>query len=171
MIELSSKRLRIISLSLVEFQLFVTDIQAMEKKLGLVAEGVNLEGEVKIAMEELLEMAQKDLSNLQWLTSWQIILITENRVIGSACFMGPPNEKGEVEIGYGINEPYRGHGYMTEAVIVLSNWALIQKDVNAVTAKTGKDNPSSWRVLEKAGLIKSGEDDEGHYTWTKWLNS
>lgn len=166
-IELKSRRLRIIPLDLEGFTLLVTDVQTMEKRLDLVAEGINLEGEVKTAMEGLLEMAKKDLANLPWLTNWQIILTTENRAIGSICFMGPPNEKGAVEMGYGINESYRGHGYMTEAVIALSDWALTQKSVSVVTAKTDKDNPASWRVLEKAGLVKSGEDDEGHLIWKK----
>lgn len=167
MFELRSQRLKIIPLGLEEFRLFLTDIHAMERKLGLVVEGVDLEGEVKIAMEGLLKMAEEDLENFQWLTSWQIILTAENRAIGSACFMGPPNEKGEVEIGYGINEPYRRQGYMTEAVIALSNWALAQEGVHAITAKTDKDNSASWRVLEKAGLVKSGEDDEEHFIWVK----
>ena len=86
----------------------------------------------------LLEKAWKDLANIQWLTNWQIILAVENRAIGSACFMGPPNEKSEVEIGYGINDPYYGHGYMTEAIVALSAWALQQDGVKVVTAKTNK---------------------------------
>lgn len=167
MFELRSKRLRIIPLDLEGFELLVTDSQAMEKRLGLVAEGVNLEGEVKTAMESLLEIAKKDLANLRWLTNWQIILNAENRAIDSACFMGLPNEKGEIEVGYGINEPYRRHGYVTEAVVALIHWALEQEKVSAVTAKTDKDNPASWRVLEKAGLEKCGEDEEGHFIWEK----
>jgi len=167
MFELKTDRLRIIPLDLEGFNLFVTDIQAMERKLGLVDDGIDLEGDVKVAMEGLLEMAKKDLANLQWLTNWQVILTHENRSIGSACFMGPPDQKGEVEIGYGINEPYRGHGYMTEAVIAMSNWGLSQEGVHRVTAKSDKDNPASWRVLEKAGFEKYGEDKEEHFIWEK----
>ncbi|MCK4869903.1 MAG: GNAT family N-acetyltransferase [Gammaproteobacteria bacterium] len=164
--KIETERLNIVPLDLVAFELFVADMQAMERSLGLVADGKNLEGHVKSAMEGLLKMAKADLKNLQWLTSWQIILTAEKRAIGSACFMGPANAEGAVEVGYGINEAYRGCGYMTEAIAVLSDWALTQDDVRSITAKTDKDNPASWRVLEKAGLVKIGEDDE-YFSWGK----
>ncbi|MGN0401705.1 MAG: hypothetical protein ACI4HQ_05520 [Acetatifactor sp.] len=41
--------------------------------------------------------------DLEWLRLWDFYLRDSNTVIGGACFMGQPNEKGEVEIGYGIS--------------------------------------------------------------------
>src|SRR5688500_7586251 len=45
--------------------------------------------------------------------SWVIIL--DGFVIGDCGAFGWPDEDGLVEIGYGLAEPFRGHGYATEA--------------------------------------------------------
>jgi RimJ/RimL family protein N-acetyltransferase len=77
--------------------------------------------------------------------------------IGLIGFKGYPNDKGETEIGYGINEDFRNLGYMTAAVKTLSEWAFSQPECNAVTA-TSVSNPASERVLRKLGrrLLSQG---------------
>jgi len=39
-------------------------------------------------------------------------------------------------------------------------WAKAQPKIKAITASTDKDNPASFRVLEKNGFVKSGESEE-----------
>jgi RimJ/RimL family protein N-acetyltransferase len=41
---------------------------------------------------------------------------------------------------------------MTEAVIVLLHWALIQPMVTAVIAETDKNNKASQKVIGKVGM-------------------
>src|SRR5690606_32634885 len=56
--------------------------------------------------------------------AWQgraVVLRSERRVIGSANLKGRP-EAGRVEVGYGLTEGYRGHGYAREAVAALLAW-------------------------------------------------
>ena len=43
------------------------------------------------------------------------------------CFKGFGDD-GVIEIGYGLKEEYRHHGYMTEAVKVITEWALSQEN-------------------------------------------
>lgn len=52
-----------------------------------------------------------------WYTNWQTILKRCQVVIGSACFMGAPDETGMIELGYGINKPFQKKGYMTEMLM------------------------------------------------------
>ena len=76
-------------------------------------------------------------------------------MIGDLCFKGAP-VKGTVEWGYGLEEPFWGQGYMTEAARVMLDWAFSQKDVYAVEAETLSDNTASQRVLEKLDFQPMG---------------
>lgn len=71
-------------------------------------------------------------------------------------FKGVPDSDGSIEIGYGINPAYHGHGYATEMVHAMVSWALGQPAVSRVTAETREDNQASIRVLEKVGFRRIG---------------
>ena len=85
-------------------------------------------------------------------TMWIIIEKKEKAIIGGICFHGQANERGEVEIGYGIDDEYMNKGYMTEIIQALLTWLEKRKDVRIVKAETEKTNISSIRVLEKTGF-------------------
>jgi len=85
-------------------------------------------------------------------TMWIIIEKKEKAIIGGICFHGQANERGEVEIGYGIDDEYMNKGYMTETIQSLVHWLEKIKDVRIVKAETEKTNISSIRVLEKTGF-------------------
>ena len=102
-------------------------------------------------------------------TLWGIILKTESRMVGDVCFVGEPDEQGEIEIGYGTYEPFRGKGYMTEAVACLLDWAKRQDHVKSVFAQTAKENHASYVILEKNKFEKVGEDDT-LFNWRLILN-
>ncbi len=59
-----------------------------------------------------------------------------------------------VEIGYGLKEEYRHHGYMTEAVKVITEWALSQDGVKQVEAETDAENIASQKVLLQSGFYQ-----------------
>jgi predicted acetyltransferase len=100
-----------------------------------------------------------------WLTNWPIVKIAQNTVIGGITFKGPPNQAGEVEIGYGIADTYRNKGYMTECLRALVRWALHQDGVAAVTAETAKENLPSEAVLRKNGF-EHVRDTEEFRSWS-----
>ncbi|MEU2867790.1 GNAT family N-acetyltransferase [Streptomyces olivoreticuli] len=72
-------------------------------------------------------------------------------VVGSIGLFWPPSE-GILEIGYGIVVSRRGRGYAPEATQALAEFALTAPDVHTVSAGVELTNPSSVRVLEKAGF-------------------
>ena len=82
------------------------------------------------------------------------VAIAAGEVVGSAGFVGGPNERGEVELGYGILEGHRNRGYATEAARALVAWALAQPNVEQVVARSEPFNDASNRVLEKLGLTR-----------------
>ncbi|MFF9759025.1 GNAT family N-acetyltransferase [Streptomyces caelestis] len=89
-----------------------------------------------------------------WLTPYGHRLVVERAsgsVVGSIGLFWPPSE-GVLEIGYGIVASRRGRGYATEATRALTGLALTAPDVHTVSAHVEPSNPSSVRVLEKAGF-------------------
>ena len=80
------------------------------------------------------------------------------RVVGSIVFHGAPQD-GVTEIAYGVEEASQGRGYATEAVQACIAWALAQDGVRAVQAATFAWHRPSLRVIEKAGLVRSGTRD------------
>lgn len=117
------------------------------------------EGELRQAYGEMLEGCRREPENWLWYTPWMIRLKKDGMLIGDLSFKGAP-VKGTVEWGYGLEEAYRGQGYMTEAARVMLDWAFSQKDVYAVEAETLPENAASRRVLEKLDFKPLGIDGE-----------
>lgn len=109
-----------------------------------------------------LKQLAEDPAILYW-GPWLAMLKADNKVIGDLGFKGAPDNKGAVEIGYGLLEEYRGKGYATEAVAALVDWAWKQNGIHKVKAETLVDNQESIRVLEKLGMRKVAESEEMVY--------
>ncbi|HNZ09360.1 MAG TPA: GNAT family protein [Bacillota bacterium] len=59
-------------------------------------------------------------------------------------------------IGYGIDEPFRGNGYASRAVVLLADFARKLKMPQLVIT-TRPDNEASMRTAEKAGFRFAGQ--------------
>ena len=89
--------------------------------------------------------------------AYVIVRRSDGAAIGDAGFHGPPDEDGEVEIGYALVPEARGAGYASEAVALLVEWAWEQPDVSAVSARVDPGNEPSRRLLERLGFAPDGE--------------
>lgn len=161
---LETGKLKLISLDGQNLRWSIEDRQKMERNLGVKITNMELEEPVKKAMRTSLKMVLENKKDYLWFTSWEIVLKIENRIIGGLCFKDYPDEKGRVEIAYGMQDEYRCKGYMTEAVKELINWAFSFNNVTEVIAETEKDNLPSHRVLEKIGMEKY-EEKEKMFWW------
>ncbi|MFD3585961.1 GNAT family N-acetyltransferase [Streptomyces sp. NPDC058683] len=85
----------------------------------------------------------------------------DGRAIGGMGFHSAPDEEGRVEIGYDLTESARGHGYATEALRTLADWALSRADVRSLFATIEPVNLPSQAVVGRAGFTKVSEDGEG----------
>jgi RimJ/RimL family protein N-acetyltransferase len=96
------------------------------------------------------------------LPGWFVTL--DGVVIGDCHTHRYADEAGDIEIGYGLAEPYRGRGFGTELVKGFSAWLLGQEGIRRVVARhVPVDNVPSRRALESAGFVLEDADDE--YTW------
>jgi RimJ/RimL family protein N-acetyltransferase len=96
------------------------------------------------------------------LPGWFVTL--DGVVIGDCHTHGSADEVGNIEIGYGLAEPYRGRGFGSELVKAFSLWLSRQEGIRRVVARhVPVDNLPSRRALESAGFVLEGADDE--FTW------
>ncbi len=105
----------------------------------------------------------RDLINangINGFNSWLISEPTGREIIGSAGFIGNPDDNGNVEIGFGIVPSKRRNGYCSEAVSELIHWAFENDSVKAIIAHCNFDNEISEKVLIKCGFVKVGSVDK-----------
>jgi len=81
-------------------------------------------------------------------------------LIGSGGYFGPPNEEGDVEIGFSVMPSREGKGYATEIAAALVENAFSDPRVRRVIAHTTPANAGSCNVLEKGGCRGGSEPDE-----------
>lgn len=91
---------------------------------------------------------------------WMIVKKNSMQVIGDIGFHGKPNEKGEVEVGYGLVEHERGKGFGFEALKAIMDWLSFQESVKVIKADCLINNKSSARILEKVGMKEVGRDND-----------
>lgn len=170
---LDTERLSLVLLDARRYRLWLENLPALEAELGCRYDGEDpnfswtetVNGETvtecyRDVLRAQLAVVEDDPVNAAWRSFWWIVRKSDRAVVGSADFKAPPNEAGEVEIGYGLNARHEHHGYMTETVRALAAWALAQPGVRAVTALTETDNVPSHRVLARCGFRECGRGDE-----------
>ena len=110
------------------------------------------------AYREMLNGCLEHPEQWEWYAIWMIAL-KNGTPVGDLSFKGLQPD-GSVEIGYGIQDEFRGQGYATEAVLAAVNWALKQPAITRVEAETEPNNKASQRVLEKCGFIPLGQNGQ-----------
>jgi RimJ/RimL family protein N-acetyltransferase len=94
--------------------------------------------------------------------NWLVVSHEDGMAVGSVAFGGKPDAAGAVLIGYAMYPGQEGHGYATEAVRAMVEWAFAQPDVTTVRALAPVWNTPAVHVAEKVGMrpVASDEDDE-----------
>src|SRR5262249_45466335 len=85
-----------------------------------------------------------------------IVLPEDRRAIGSVNLKGPPQDDGTVDMSWGLDSGYRGHGFATEAARAVLRWVLAQPRVARLTARIPADNLPSVRVARRLGMWRTG---------------
>lgn len=160
MVDVSTERLKIIPLDKQSLELSIIDFNKMEKLLGLICTDENIGQREKDVFKIRLSDVKDNEENYIWYTTWMVILKSENRIIGYIMIKGYPDENGEVNIGYYTQPLYRGNGYMSEAVIGITEWMFLNSDVKSIIADTLKSNIISQDLLKKVGMRFYKEDYE-----------
>ncbi len=161
-IKLDTERLELFVLDVRQLRLWLSDLPALEKELDCTYKAEALEGDFLRIVEGQEKLTEENAEKYYWYSFWLLIRKSDRTVVGSADFKKGPNEKGEVEIGYGLGKEHEHNGYMTEAVRAMCAWAKQQPDVAYVIAETLLDNQPSQNILKRCGFE---ETSRGESVW------
>lgn len=94
--------------------------------------------------------------------NWLMLERETRRAVGLVAFGGPPDEAGAVLIGYAMYPQFEGHGFATEAVRSMIDWAFHQAGVRQVRTLAPVWNTPALRVAENVGMrpVAADEDDD-----------
>ncbi|WP_441248729.1 GNAT family N-acetyltransferase [Kitasatospora sp. McL0602] len=90
---------------------------------------------------------------------YEIRLASDGSAVGGIGFHGGPDERGFVEIGYGLAPSVRGKGYAAEAVRRMIELCRETEGVKIFGGNTDLDNVPSQHVMAAAGLQLVREDE------------
>ena len=92
---------------------------------------------------------------------WTIVRKEDNKILG-CIYLNIHDEKARTAgIDYWIREDAWGNGYTTEASRKILSFAFDTLNINRIESCGGKDNPGTYKVMEKIGLKYEGERKEG----------
>lgn len=163
MISIQTSRLQLIPLDHEMLQIWSrSGRESLEKFLQLLPNSWELEKffqeETTLALHDFwLPMTKKFPLEFTWYTNWEIILKEKSCSIGGIGLSGMPNNEGCSEIGYMIDQKFRGLGFATEAVHALKTWAFKDPDLKILKSEIPTLNLNSQKVLEKNNFKMVGE--------------
>lgn len=166
----TTERLIIKPLTLEQLQKYILADGSLEEEFQTHYIPRTITFELQEAIEQtIIPKINDSKSDYLYSTLWVIIAADSNHLIGDLCFIGEPNEEGEIEIGYGIYESFREKGYMKEAINGMIQWASEQHQVKSIIAHTTKFNQASFILLQKNNFVKIDEL-EFLYKWQFMLD-
>ena len=115
-------------------------------------------------LEIELERANRivNISEELW-KSWDLVLDSENEIIGSCGFHNIVIRHSRAEIGYAINDKYRRKGLMTEAVNSIVNYGFENMSFNRIEAFVNPINTASLKLLRGLNFKKEGLLRQHHF--------
>jgi RimJ/RimL family protein N-acetyltransferase len=102
-----------------------------------------------------LDQVRRDPAAGDWVV--RAVVNGDEVVVGHAGFHGPPDEFGDVEVGYTVVPEHRGQGWAKAALAELLRWADGEPDVKRVVATIAPDNAPSRAVVREFGFVHIGE--------------
>lgn len=162
--KLQTERLELIPLLPYQLRLWIEDIAALERDLKCFYKAEPMAGCFLEVVKGQLDITEKNPSDYLWHSFGFLIRQVDRVIVGSADFKNIPDDKQEVEIGYGLSKEFEKNGYMTEAVQAMCEWALKQEHVAHINAETDKAGFASQHILQHCGFV---EERRGESVWWK----
>ncbi len=161
--KISTLRLLLVQLSVKNLETDLVSVRQLSEDLAIPLVDDLIQGNSEGAVKKKLEKMRAVPEELHpWYTYWLIVILEKNIGAGLVGFKGAPDAIGSVEIGYRMEKAYQRRGYMTEAVVALTDWGFSHRECLRITARHVLiDNYPSQRVLTKAGFRETTKDGGG----------
>lgn len=90
-------------------------------------------------------------------------VLVDGSPVGSISVRYVEADQGVAETGYWVAREARGRGTATQALRLLSRWAIDERRVDRLQLRADAENLASQRVAEKAGFTREGTLRSSHY--------
>ncbi|MCB0978951.1 MAG: GNAT family N-acetyltransferase [Acidimicrobiales bacterium] len=90
-----------------------------------------------------------------------------DRIYGEVGFVVAEADRGWAEVGYWMFPEARREGHASEAVALITDWALRELSLTCLFARTNSANPASGGVARNAGYDLVGELEGGVEVWAR----
>ena len=88
--------------------------------------------------------------------AWAIELAATHEMIGTCCLFDAHAASKRAELGFGLQRPFWGNGYMSEAVRAVVDCGFDVLQLHRIEAEIDPRNTASARVLERLGFVREG---------------
>jgi RimJ/RimL family protein N-acetyltransferase len=158
---IESKRLSLRSLGVPEMQALLRGDRATAQQL-LECTITNDAALDRMPLAARLDQVRADSEAQPWLL--RAMVDRDSRImVGHIGFHSPPRPQylatiapDGVELGYTVYAPFRRHGYATEAVLALMDWAYTQHDQRCFVVSISPQNLASTAMAESLGFERCG---------------
>ncbi len=131
------------------------DIQRLAGDRDVASTTRNIEHPYEDGMaEKWIKSCQEETASGE-LVNFAIILHADGSFLG-AIGIHPDDTGNQAELGYWIGKPHWNQGYATEAVKAVIDQGFTQLKLERIYAAHFTRNPSSGRVMQKAGMLHEG---------------
>jgi ribosomal-protein-alanine N-acetyltransferase len=139
-------------------RLDVESLRGLVAERPVVVEGVTLTPYVhehRWLWELRLPQVLEDPASLDWIA--RVAVVPGLGLVGLVGFHGPPDERGTVEVSYGVDPAFRRQGWARVLLAAALEWAASAPEVRAVRASISPDNEASLATLRPFGFEQVGE--------------
>jgi RimJ/RimL family protein N-acetyltransferase len=102
-----------------------------------------------------LPQVAADPAALGWIA--RAAVTPEGDVVGLVGFHGPPDDRGMVEVAYGVDPAFRRRGWARALLATALDWAASEPAVAVVRASISPSNHASLATLRPFGFERVGE--------------
>ena len=140
--------------------------QSRDDVASLLPWGPRTEEEVRTSLS--LKLARTSISSEGDALALAIVQKATNEMIGDAILQLVSVEHRTAEIGYIIHPDHQGHGFATEASVVLLAHAFDHLQLHRVIGRVEARHTGSARVLEKLGMRREAHFVENEFVKGGW---
>ncbi|MBT8082966.1 MAG: GNAT family N-acetyltransferase [Gammaproteobacteria bacterium] len=96
------------------------------------------------------------------------IVLRDNAQLIGAMGLQIGRSLNKAELGYWVGKPFWNRGYATEAAVAMLDFGFDELGLNRIQAAHLARNPSSGRVMEKAGMVLEGTARQDAIKWGRY---
>ncbi len=91
-------------------------------------------------------------------------------IVGDVVLIWVSEEHQQGEIGYVLHPDHQGHGYATEAGMVMLRLGFEGLGLHRIVARCDARNTGSWRVMERLGMRREAHLRENEFIKGEWTD-